>query len=89
MRTFGLKKRPTLYVSLLIAMITLNACGVSRYDTKESTKAILPTLVQYGDEIQDKAIEEVEGGQCQAHVEFAKDYIHLRDKIRLIKDELR
>lgn len=72
----------------LVIMVTLSGCGVTRYDTEESIKAIMPSLVQYDKEIQDKALQEAQSGVCEAHIEFAKDYIQLRDKIRVIEKEL-
>ena len=67
----------------------LASCGVKRFDTKESTKALLPSIVAYSDTIQDQAIKEIEEGQCYALTEFTKDYSQLRDRLRLIKEELK
>lgn len=71
-------------------MLILTACSKDqyRYDTKESTKALLPNLVQYGEKETRGAVMEVKAGSCPVHVEFAKDYIQIRDRIRLIKKEL-
>ena len=71
-------------------MLTLNACTKDQYsyDTKESTKALMPTIVQYEQKTLDSAITEVSGGACPIHVEFAKDYIQIRDRLRLIESEL-
>ena len=69
--------------------LTLNACGMDRFDTRESTKALLPEIVQYGEKQTQGAIKEVRGNTCPIHVEFAKDYIKVRDGLRLIRDELK
>lgn len=72
-----------------MSLFLLSGCEVNRFDTKESTKILLPAIVQYDDKIQDEAIEEIESGQCYALTEFAKDYSQIRDRLRLIKDELK
>lgn len=74
----------------LVMLITLTACSKDyRYDTKESTKALLPSLVQYSEKETRGAVMEVKTGACPIHIEFTKDYIQIRDRIRLIKKELK
>lgn len=70
-------------------MSILTGCGTTRYDTKESTKILMPPLIQYDEKTRIGAIEEVIGNTCPIHVEFAKDYVQIRDRIRLIRDELK
>lgn len=67
----------------------LAGCGQARYDTTESTKILLPKIVQYDAEIQSMAADEVRSGSCPALTEFTKDYVQLRDRLRLVRDELK
>lgn len=88
MRTYVLRKNLIILSGCLAMGLILTGCGVTRYDTKESTKILLPTIVQYSEKETRAAIEEVSGGSCPVHVEFAKDYVQIRDRLRLIKKEL-
>ena len=70
-------------------MITLSACGRVKHDTSESFSLVLPPVISYSREFQSDLAEEAVGGSCPAHVEFGKDYILTRDRIRAAEKELK
>ena len=88
MITYGLKKS-LIILCCLVSLCLLSGCTGKRFDTKESTKILLPTIIQYDGETQNQAAKEIESGQCKALTELTKGYSQLRDRLRLIKDELK
>lgn len=69
-------------------LLLLSGCGTARYDTKESTKILLPQIVEYSRSLQDNAATEIESGQCKALAEFAKDYVQMRDRVRFVRNKI-
>jgi hypothetical protein len=61
---------------------------MAQHDTRESVSLVLPPVIPYGREFQALIANEAEGGHCTYHVEFGKDYILTRDRIRLAQKEL-
>jgi len=49
----------------------------------------LPPIIQYDREVQNEARKEIEGGQCKVLSGFSKDYLQLRDRLRLVRKELK
>lgn len=89
MGTYGFKKNQIILSSLiLLGLLTGCSRGNIRYDTKESTKALLPEIVQYSREKQTGAAKEIKNGYCPILTEFTQDSAQLRDRLRLIKKEL-
>jgi len=72
-------------------MVLLTGCAKEsiRYDTKESTKALLPQIVEYSRAKQVTGAKEIESNLCPVLTDFTQDGSKLRDQIRLIKQELK
>lgn len=67
----------------LAVLPLLSACGTVPFDTRQSTRLVLPEVVQYEQQLLDQAANEVEAGTAPALTELAKDYKVMRDQTRL------
>ena len=73
---------------VLVMPLLLTACGGKRFDTTQSTKLLLPPVIQYDSDLLQSAANEVESGKAPALTELVKDYKVTRDKIRIAQKEL-
>lgn len=87
MKTLSLEKSRIVLFALTMPLI-LGACGTVRHDTRESTSLVLPPIIQYEGKNLERLAQEAESGSCPAHVEFGKDYIWTRDKLRAAYEAL-
>lgn len=75
-----------LYV--LMMPLILTGCAGGHFDTRESTSLVLPIIIQYEGKTLDAAALEAEERACPVHIEFGKDYVLTRDRIRIAKRSL-
>ena len=87
MSDYGLEQIRTILLGPILLSI-LSGCGNTAHDTAQSTALVLPPVIQYSGETYERLASEAEGGTCPAHVEFGKDYVLTRDKIKLAIGEL-
>ena len=83
----GLGQIKTILLGPVLLSI-LSGCETVQHDTAQSTALVLPPVIQYSGETYEALASEAEGGACPAHVEFGKDYVLTRDKIKLALGEL-
>jgi hypothetical protein len=68
--------------------IIAGGCSKNRFDTGQSTRLLLPVINEYDAPFHSELLQELDLGVCKAHVEFGKDHVQLRDRIRLADKEL-
>lgn len=75
----------------LTAMVLLSGCaGEPSKVTVQSKRLVLPDVVEYPVDIQNKAADEMNGGSCSVLSDvFMPDYGVMRDQTRVAKKELK